>query len=180
MVGLTTALKIQEQGGYHVTIVAETFPSDPKTIRYTSLWAVSASRVHVCAHSVDHCDLYVGCSSRQSRRGRSQATEYVRYICGKSRELRFRVATEIDQETFKVMWELSAPGGEAEGCFLRVPQTDYFYDGRDTHLDWMPDVRDALLDPDPAFLIPTSSHSTSTSPKTPSSSAQRPASPSQR
>ena len=46
----------------------------------------------------------------------------------------------MDEETFKVMWELSAPGGDAEGCFLRVPQTDYFYDGRDVHLDWMPDV----------------------------------------
>lgn len=40
VVGLTTAVKIQEKGGYQVTIVAETFPSDPKTIRYTSLWAV--------------------------------------------------------------------------------------------------------------------------------------------
>ena len=40
VVGLTTALKIQEKGGYHVTIVAEVFPTDPKTIRYTSLWAV--------------------------------------------------------------------------------------------------------------------------------------------
>ena len=38
------------------------------------------------------------------------------------------------------MWEMSAPGGEAEGCFLRLPQTDYFYDGRDPHLEWMPDV----------------------------------------
>ena len=47
---------------------------------------------------------------------------------------------EIDEDTFKVMWEMSAPGGEAEGCFLRLPQTDYYYDGRDTHLDWMPDV----------------------------------------
>ncbi|KAF7796113.1 hypothetical protein EIP86_007286 [Pleurotus ostreatoroseus] len=47
----------------------------------------------------------------------------------------------MDEETFKVMWEMSAPGGEAETCFLRVPQTDYFYDGRDTHLDWMPDHR---------------------------------------
>ena len=47
---------------------------------------------------------------------------------------------EIDQETFKVMWDLSAPGGDAEGCFLRIHQTDYFYDGRDCHLDWMPDV----------------------------------------
>ena len=41
VVGLTTAIKIQEEGGYHVTIVAEVFPSDPKTIKYTSLWAVS-------------------------------------------------------------------------------------------------------------------------------------------
>ena len=50
----------------------------------------------------------------------------------------------MDEETFKVMWEMSAPGGEAETCFLRVPQTDYFYDGRDTHLDWMPDVRSVI------------------------------------
>ena len=48
--------------------------------------------------------------------------------------------TEIDQDTFQVMWEMSAPGGEAEGCFLRLPQTDYFYDGRNPHLEWMPDV----------------------------------------
>ena len=39
VVGLTAALKIQEQGGYQVTIVAETLPSDPKNIRYTSPWA---------------------------------------------------------------------------------------------------------------------------------------------
>jgi D-amino-acid oxidase len=39
VVGLTAALKFQEQGGYQVTIVAETLPSDPKNIRYTSPWA---------------------------------------------------------------------------------------------------------------------------------------------
>ncbi len=39
------------------------------------------------------------------------------------------------------MWELSAPGGDAEQCFMRVPQTDYLLDGRDEGLDWMPDVR---------------------------------------
>ncbi|KAI5117888.1 hypothetical protein M0805_002279 [Coniferiporia weirii] len=38
VVGLSTALKIQEKG-YSVTIVAEHFPGDPKTIRYTSPWA---------------------------------------------------------------------------------------------------------------------------------------------
>ncbi|KAL5533755.1 hypothetical protein ACEPAG_215 [Sanghuangporus baumii] len=38
VVGLSTALKIQEKG-YSVTIVAETFPDDKKNIRYTSPWA---------------------------------------------------------------------------------------------------------------------------------------------
>ncbi|KAI8986661.1 D-amino-acid oxidase [Trametes punicea] len=46
VVGLTTAVKIQEKGGYRVTIIAETFPTDPKTIKYTSLWAG--------AHHVSH------------------------------------------------------------------------------------------------------------------------------
>ncbi|KAH9887230.1 hypothetical protein C8Q73DRAFT_713292 [Cubamyces lactineus] len=46
VVGLTTALKIQEKGGYRVTIVADTFPTDAKTIKYTSLWAG--------AHHVSH------------------------------------------------------------------------------------------------------------------------------
>jgi len=102
VVGLTTAVKIQEKGGYDVTIVAETFPSDPKTIRYTSLWAG--------AHHVSHAD---GDKKQEA----------------------------IDSETFKVMWELSKPGGEAEGAFLRLHQTDYYYDGRNTHLDWMPDFK---------------------------------------
>jgi len=39
VVGLSTAIKIQEHGGYHVTIIGETLPGDPKTIRYTSPWA---------------------------------------------------------------------------------------------------------------------------------------------
>lgn len=47
---------------------------------------------------------------------------------------------EIDQDTFKVMWELSAPGGEAEQCFMRLPQEEYYVDHRDTQLNWMPDV----------------------------------------
>ena len=41
--GLTTAVKIQEKGGYNVTIIAETFPGDPKTVTYTSLWAVRSA-----------------------------------------------------------------------------------------------------------------------------------------
>ncbi|KAF9239271.1 hypothetical protein BU15DRAFT_62037 [Melanogaster broomeanus] len=39
VIGLSTAIKIQERGGYRVTLVAETFPTDPRTIRYTSHWA---------------------------------------------------------------------------------------------------------------------------------------------
>ena len=41
MVGLSTAIRIQEKSGYRVTIVAQTFPTDPRTIHYTSHWAVS-------------------------------------------------------------------------------------------------------------------------------------------
>ena len=40
VVGLTTALKIQLQGDYMVTIVSEILPSDPSSIKYTSRWAV--------------------------------------------------------------------------------------------------------------------------------------------
>jgi D-amino-acid oxidase len=40
VIGLTTALQIQEKGGYAVTIVAELLPTDPKSIKYTSHWAV--------------------------------------------------------------------------------------------------------------------------------------------
>ncbi|EEB99213.1 hypothetical protein MPER_01150 [Moniliophthora perniciosa FA553] len=38
VVGLSTAIKIQEKG-YRVSIIAESFPNDPKNIGYTSLWA---------------------------------------------------------------------------------------------------------------------------------------------
>lgn len=41
VIGLTTALKVQESGDYKVTIVAEFLPTDPKTVKYTSQWAVS-------------------------------------------------------------------------------------------------------------------------------------------
>ncbi|KAJ7442514.1 D-amino-acid oxidase [Mycena galericulata] len=87
VVGLTTALRVQEKGGYQVTIVAEILPSDPKNIKYTSHWAG--------AHHVS----LAGPDTRQQK---------------------------MDQETFKTMWELSAPGGPAEGCFLRIHEDEYF------------------------------------------------------
>jgi len=105
VVGLTTALKIQEKGGHQVTIIAETFPSDPKNIRYTSPWAG--------AHHV------------------SSAGEDARL-------------KKLDMDTFKVMWDLSAPGGGAEDCFLRLDQTEYY--------------REAYTKPDPLEMMPDSKY----------------------
>ncbi|KAF8699015.1 hypothetical protein AX14_001037 [Amanita brunnescens Koide BX004] len=39
VIGLTTAIKIQETSGYKVTIVAEIFPTDTKNVRYASHFA---------------------------------------------------------------------------------------------------------------------------------------------
>ena len=59
VIGLTTALKIQEQGGYQVTIIAEVLPTDPKTIKYTSHWAVSFFSTHIMIWYIVHC---LGCT----------------------------------------------------------------------------------------------------------------------
>ncbi|KAK7036572.1 cytochrome p450 [Paramarasmius palmivorus] len=48
VVGLTTAIKVQEGSGHRVAIIAETFPTDPKNINYTSHWAGAQ---HVFAES---------------------------------------------------------------------------------------------------------------------------------
>ncbi|KAG5643697.1 hypothetical protein DXG03_009746 [Asterophora parasitica] len=40
VVGLTTAVKIQELGGFNVSIVADVLPTDEKTTKYTSFWAM--------------------------------------------------------------------------------------------------------------------------------------------
>jgi hypothetical protein len=44
------------------------------------------------------------------------------------------------------MWELSAPGGAAEGCLLRIDQTEHYIDQitKPHMLEFMPDVSDAL------------------------------------
>ncbi|KZV76583.1 D-amino-acid oxidase [Peniophora sp. CONT] len=39
VIGLTAALAIQEKGGFQVTIVADTLPTDAKSVSYTSHWA---------------------------------------------------------------------------------------------------------------------------------------------
>ncbi|PBK94623.1 nucleotide-binding domain-containing protein [Armillaria gallica] len=109
VIGLTTALRIQETGKYHVAVIAETLPSDPLTIRYTSQWAGAI-------HS-----------------GSSQA--YVDEAHPKQ--------SEIDNETFKIMWDLSAPGSEAESCFKRLTKKSYYDESRPKPhlLESMPDFR---------------------------------------
>ena len=50
VVGLTAALKIQLHGNYRVTVISEIIPSDSKSIKYTSRWAVglhSTTNYHV-------------------------------------------------------------------------------------------------------------------------------------
>lgn len=49
--------------------------------------------------------------------------------------------TELDMDTFKVMWEMSTPGGVAEGCFLRLHQAEYYKTYVTKHyLEMMPEV----------------------------------------
>ncbi|KAF9486250.1 D-amino-acid oxidase [Pholiota conissans] len=87
VIGLTTALKIQEKEGYQVTILAEQFPTDPKTVKYASL---SAGAHHVSIAGADP------------------------------------IQRDIDVETFQTMWDLSGPNGAAQGCFMRIPQFEYY------------------------------------------------------
>ncbi|PCH44730.1 D-aspartate oxidase [Wolfiporia cocos MD-104 SS10] len=100
VIGLTTALTILEKGGYNVCVVAETLPSDPKSVKYTSPWA---GAYHV---------IYGGQDERERK---------------------------VQRDTFKVMWELSTPGGGAEGCFRRLTTLEYYYDGMTASgAEWMP------------------------------------------
>ena len=50
---------------------------------------------------------------------------------------------ELDRETFEIMWEMSKPGSETEGLFLRIDQKDYYevQPDQDIPINWMPDVR---------------------------------------
>lgn len=40
-----------------------------------------------------------------------------------------------------MMWELSEPGGPAEGCFHRTTEYAFYYDGLGQYADNMPNVR---------------------------------------
>ncbi|KAF9046292.1 D-amino-acid oxidase [Panaeolus papilionaceus] len=117
VIGLTTALRLQEKLDYQVEIIAEYHPTDPKCPQYTSHWAGAH---HVSDAAVD------------SRKGAA------------------------DYATFLEMWKLSDDGGMAPGCFLRLPQTEYYSDGVE---------EPGLLTKLPSFqhvpqrsLLPTASH----------------------
>lgn len=112
VIGLTTAIKIQERGGYRVTVIAEALPGDLKTSKYTSPWA---------------------------------GAHHVSGAWGDPKQ------EKMDQDTFDIMWEMSKPGGEAEGCFLRIHQEDHFtVDFKDPNParglpDFKPLPKDSLL-----------------------------------
>ncbi|KAJ7161788.1 D-amino-acid oxidase [Mycena crocata] len=44
VVGLSTAIRAQEEG-YNVVLLADVFPTDPKTVKYTSFWAGAIQRI---------------------------------------------------------------------------------------------------------------------------------------
>lgn len=122
MIGLTTAIKIQERGGYHVTVIAEALPGDPMSSKYTSPWAVSrrfvssSDLIHTKSPRVLIMSVRPLVIRNKRVRGYSPSLNVIYLI----------LSTEMDQDTFDVMWEMSKPGGEAEGCFLRIHQTDHF------------------------------------------------------
>ncbi|KAJ3773647.1 D-amino-acid oxidase [Lentinula raphanica] len=130
VVGLTTAISILESSSkynYIVTILAPHLPTDPKSISYTSHWAG--------AHHVSHAT-GTGVTAPDANSSTS-AVEHPDQLA-------------IDQETFRTMWELSAQGNEAEKCFMRIEQVEYYHeeilvdkDGGQVnhHLRWYPDFK---------------------------------------
>lgn len=52
------------------------------------------------------------------------------------------LSIELEKETFKTLWELSAEGSPAQRCFIRAKQTEYYTIEREDpdYLSFMPDV----------------------------------------
>lgn len=143
VIGLTTALKIQEQGGYQVTIIAEVIPSDAKTIKYTSHWAVSSSRNSILwtYRFWNRSDPLKGAhhvfNIRKDQRQYSSLSNSIWQLDDDS----LARPSELERDTFDVLWELSKPGSDVEGCLLRTSQTEYYgTDGVRPPLESMPDV----------------------------------------
>ncbi|KAI0724847.1 D-amino-acid oxidase [Fomitopsis betulina] len=53
---------------------------------------------------------------------------------------------KMEAETFKTMWDLSAPGGAAEHCFRRMKETEYYHSRVDLEVDWMPNLQPVAED----------------------------------
>ena len=51
-------------------------------------------------------------------------------------------AVDLEETTFNIMWDMSKSGSDAEECFLRQVQTEYYGDATtDVHmLEKMPNV----------------------------------------
>ena len=57
---------------------------------------------------------------------------------------------EMDRETFVTMWSMSGVGTDAEHCFLRIPQTEYYAEehvSKGNGLEVMPGVSWTQLHP---------------------------------
>ena len=158
VVGLSTAIRVQETGRYNVTIVAETFPTDPRTIRYTSHWAVSVLQ------SISNDRVVLFSSPLQGAHHVSQAFGDARQkgtlspclwypsqnlriqhrFCGYSHQNTLHDHAALDKETFETMWKDSEPDGRGAvaGLFFRHTQTEFRADGVDPSpwLDYMPNV----------------------------------------
>ncbi len=54
---------------------------------------------------------------------------------------------EMDKETFRIMWDLSTPGSDAAGCFMRLQMASYagYQLEKPSVLEFMPDVSRTLL-----------------------------------
>ncbi|KAJ3814478.1 D-amino-acid oxidase [Lentinula aff. lateritia] len=154
VVGLTTAITILESNSkkddsnYSVTILAAQLPTDPKSIAYTSHWAG--------AHHVSH-STGTGVSAPDANSS-TATTEHPEQLA-------------IDQETFRVMWDLSSEENDAEKCFMRIEQVEYYFEeipidentgeGRH-HLGWYPNFKilsPSTLESSPLSLADLSVHS---------------------
>ncbi|GAW09542.1 d-amino-acid oxidase [Lentinula edodes] len=153
VVGLTTAITILESNSkrnlnYRVTILASQLHTDPKSIAYTSHWAG--------AHHVSH-STGTGVSAPDANSS-TYTTEHPEQLT-------------IDQETFRVMWDLSSKESDAEKCFMRIEQVEYYHEEipidentgeRKHHLGWYPDFKilsPSTLESSPLSLADLSVHS---------------------
>ncbi|KAF5376199.1 hypothetical protein D9757_009327 [Collybiopsis confluens] len=146
--GLTTAISILDKANrspssakYSVIVLASQLPTDPKSIGYTSHWAgahhvshatgTGNSPIILVSSSIDFWRYWIARTAVDGNSD-SNSSEHPEQLA-------------IDQETFNTMWALSEPGNEAEICFLRIEQVEYYQEeipeGKEHHLRWYPNFR---------------------------------------